>query len=642
MDRKYTAAGVICFLISFLLSRAAVQCLALEWTTTGIIAVFIIGVLIIASFLLGVIYLFISTRRVSKYHTLFSALACFMFKYYLFYIGKRRLVELRRGCVDSRSTQEDRLQLIMSKNKNTDYGRKFNLKDIHSLKDFQSKHPLTQYDHYKQFIQRVAKGEKNVMTVEPVTRLVLTSGTTGLGKQIPQDINQMYNAHAITLRIQSEFFSNFQPLNKEFRIHCNSKIRESEAGITIAAGAAVDRRIKSLLIAYSTPPDGFLIENIQDAFYVHFLFALRERELGSTFAIFTSIIVDGFKYLEQHWPEMVEDIANGTINATLTLPASIREELTKAMGEGDAERAAEVKRECERGQDGIMRRLWPTMQSITAIDNIGLRETLMQTVAKGIRVYSMLYGSSEALIGFNLNPIKEGYEEFVLNIRDVIFEFINEGDVYEDNPKTFLIDEVEIGKKYELVISQLWGLYRYRFGDVIQVTGFYQNCPKVKFLYRTATLLNLFGEKVDQVVITGSLAAALGNWQGVTLKHYSVTESTMVSTARANTDDKSKGAHYVFFLEMEGNDEDTSVRNIDTDKLSEQIDENIYNRHEFFRTFRDTNQISSCKVYLVKSNTFGKLKSFVLANTTASEVQFKMPKKLRTKEMTVLMLDNLL
>lgn len=306
-----------------------------------------------------------------------------MFKYYLFYIGKRRLVELRRGCVDSRSTQEDRLQLIMSKNKNTDYGRKFNLKDIHSLKDFQSKHPLTQYDHYKQFIQRVAKGEKNVMTVEPVTRLVLTSGTTGLGKQIPQDINQMYNAHATTLRIQSEFFSNFQPLNKEFRIHCNSKIRESEAGITIAAGAAVDRRIKSLLIAYSTPPDGFLIENIQDAFYVHFLFALRERELGSTFAIFTSIIVDGFKYLEQHWPEMVEDIANGTINATLTLPASIREELTKAMGEGDAERAAEVRRECERGQDGIMRRLWPTMQSITAIDNIGLRETLMQTVAKG-------------------------------------------------------------------------------------------------------------------------------------------------------------------------------------------------------------------------------------------------------------------
>lgn len=56
--------------------------------------------------------------------------------------------------------------------------------------------------------------------------------------------------------------------------------------------------------------------------------------------------------------------------------------------------------------------------------------------------------------------------------------------------------------------------------------------------HRTATLLNLFGEKVDQVVITGSLAAALGNWQGVTLKHYSVTESTMVSAARANTDGK--------------------------------------------------------------------------------------------------------
>ncbi|PIK36748.1 putative indole-3-acetic acid-amido synthetase GH3.5 [Apostichopus japonicus] len=641
MALKYAATAVTCFLISFLLCTILRYC-ALEWSVTSIIIVFITGPMVLVSFLLGVIYLFISTRLVSKYHTLLSALACFMLRYYSLHLGRKAIGDLRRSCLNPRSVQEDRIRFIMKKNQNTDYGTKFNLKDINSLKDLQSKHPLTQYDHYKQFVQRVAKGEKNVMTVEPVTRLVVTSGTTGEGKQIPQDVFQLSHYYGVTSLIQSEGFPDVQPMQKEFRIHCNSKIRRSEGGIIVSSAGAVNETMKNWLIAYSTPPDGFLIEDIQVAFYIHFLFALRERELGSTFAIFTSIMVDGFKYLDQHWPEMVEDITNGTINAKVTLPAAVREELTKAMGEGDPERAQEVRQECEKGQQGIMRRLWPYMRSVTAIDNIRMRETLMQTIAEGLQVYSMMYGCSEAVVGTNLNPFKKGDEEYVLNITEAVFEFISEQDVYEDKPKTYFVDEIEVGKNYEVVISQLWGFYRYRFGDVIQVTGFYQSCPKVKFLYRTATLLNLFGEKVNQVVIAESLAAALENWPEVTMKHYCVAESTMVSAVQPSTDDKSRGAHYIFFLELEANEKSQSVQNVDTDKLGQQIDENIYQRHEFFRTFRDTKQISSSDVYLVKPGAFEKLKSFVLATSTTSVLQFKMPLKLRTKEMTKLMLDNLL
>lgn len=52
-------------------------------------------------------------------------------------------------------------------------------------------------------------------------------------------------------------------------------------------------------------------------------------------------------------------------------------------------------------------------------------------------------------------------------------------------------------------------------------------------------MLNLFGEKVNQVVIAESLAAALENWPGVTMKHYCVAESTMVSAVQPSTDGKS-------------------------------------------------------------------------------------------------------
>ena len=54
----------------------------------------------------------------------------------------------------------------------------------------------------------------------------------------------------------------------------------------------------------------------------------------------------------------------------------------------------------------------------------------------------------------------------------------------EENPKTLLLDEVEKGKNYELVMTTRTGLYRYRNGDVIEVSGFHENCPVFKMKYR--------------------------------------------------------------------------------------------------------------------------------------------------------------
>ena len=44
--------------------------------------------------------------------------------------------------------------------------------------------------------------------------------------------------------------------------------------------------------------------------------------------------------------------------------------------------------------------------------------------------------------------------------------------------------QVELGGVYELVITNLAGLCRYRFGDVVQVSGFHKQAPQVSFLYR--------------------------------------------------------------------------------------------------------------------------------------------------------------
>ena len=44
--------------------------------------------------------------------------------------------------------------------------------------------------------------------------------------------------------------------------------------------------------------------------------------------------------------------------------------------------------------------------------------------------------------------------------------------------------QVEVGKQYEIVVSNPYGLYRNRFGDVVEIVGFYKTLPKYRFLYR--------------------------------------------------------------------------------------------------------------------------------------------------------------
>ena len=47
----------------------------------------------------------------------------------------------------------------------------------------------------------------------------------------------------------------------------------------------------------------------------------------------------------------------------------------------------------------------------------------------------------------------------------------------EKQPDTLLVDEVEQGERYELVITARCGLFRFRMGDMIQVVGFHEQCP---------------------------------------------------------------------------------------------------------------------------------------------------------------------
>ena len=48
----------------------------------------------------------------------------------------------------------------------------------------------------------------------------------------------------------------------------------------------------------------------------------------------------------------------------------------------------------------------------------------------------------------------------------------------------FYYFQLEVGQMYEVVVTNWYGLYRNRFGDVIKVEGYTKNTPKYTFQYR--------------------------------------------------------------------------------------------------------------------------------------------------------------
>lgn len=158
-------------------------------------------------------------------------------------------------------------------------------------------------------------------------------------------------------------------------------------------GSLIAPWMKKFLVILSTPGEGFFISRPFEATYIHLLFGLRDRNLGGIMANFTSNLMSAMRQLEHCWQDIVSDIEHGTISY-LNLESDVQKKFAKSLGSGDPERAAELKTEFEKGFDGIIRRVWPHIHYINAVDSAGLKGVLLDTYAKGMPclIFNKHYG----------------------------------------------------------------------------------------------------------------------------------------------------------------------------------------------------------------------------------------------------------
>ncbi len=481
-------------------------------------------------------------------------------------LGQKVLKEFE---VETQNAMEETTNLLMEllkDNKDTEYGKKYDFAGIKTIEDYQRKVPVITYDNIAEPLERMLEGKKNILTAYEFHHMNETSGTVGNPKVVPMTekqskVYERYN-YLLPLGVLMNEVDNDWLNGRAFCTSSgtcktmDSDITVGEASAKMAdyvkgGAAAADAMIRTM---YTSPLEGLAPAPKTDTKYIHTRFALMDGDVRGIVTGFYSVIVLYLQYLADNYELLIEDIEKGTINEDIMMPDDVRASLLSKI-EPMPERAKELREIFKNGADfPFVKKIWRNFKYILGVGGDGFQvyDKLIKERFTGEGVAN-LYAGITASEGLWTAPITTEDTSSVIVPRAAFIEFlpVEAGD---DFTKCVTMDKVEVGKIYELVITNLSGFYRYRMSDAVKVTGFYNNAPKVEFMYRVNRTINLAEEKTTEKALQITVEKVAEEF-GFNLADFSVYPDTSVTPNK-----------YIFLIEPTKEQYD-----IDMKKLQESV-----------------------------------------------------------------------
>ncbi|XP_039116130.1 jasmonoyl--L-amino acid synthetase GH3.5-like [Dioscorea cayenensis subsp. rotundata] len=537
---------------------------------------------------------------------------------------------------DAAQVQRETLRWILEENSEAEYLQSLGLAGRTDPESFKACVPLVTHKDLEPYVQRIADGDFSpVLTGSPITSLSLSSGTTqGRPKLVP--FNEELVKSTMQIYRTSYAFRNkeFPTMNgKALQFIYGSKQFMTKGGLTATTATTNVYRseqfkhtMKDIQSQCCSPDEVIFGSDFHQSLYCHLLCGLIFSEevqlISSTFA---HSLVHAFRTFEQVWEELCDDIREGVLSDRITMPA-MRDAVSKIL-KPNPELADTIRDKCEGLSNwyGVIPVLWPNAKYV-----YGIMTGSMEPYLKKLRHYtgslplmSADYGSSEGWVGANINPSLAPESATFAVLPDIAyFEFIPLSENSEDQEleqssstshNTELepvgLTEVEVGKEYEILFTNVAGLYRYRLGDVVKVAGFHNSTPELRFVRRRSLLLTINIDKNTEKDLQLAVEEAT---------KLLAAEKLEVVDFSSHVDVSTDPGHYVIFWELSGNAREDVLSNC-CDCLD--------------RAFIDAGYVSSRKVRsigplelrIVKRGTFQKILDHFLS-LGAAVSQFKTPR----------------
>ena len=248
----------------------------------------------------------------------------------------------------------------------------------------------------------------------------------------------------------------------------------------------------------TSPVEATVLEPGKDTHYIHCRFALEDRDVTGINVMYYSWLLNMLEYIDKEYEMLIDDIEKGTISDSVSLPADCRESLLKKI-KPMPERAAELREIFKDGPNlQYLPLIWPKLTYIfgTKGGSFATYDRTLREKYTGEGLTRIYYGVT-ATEGMFSMPVEVDTADSVLCPGSLFFEFLPV-DANDDFSQVVTMDKVEVGKSYEFIITNFAGLYRYRMSDSVEIVGWYNQTPLVKFIGRVDKSVNISGERIPE------------------------------------------------------------------------------------------------------------------------------------------------
>jgi len=398
---------------------------------------------------------------------------------------------------DPMAAQRRALLEYLCRNRNTEYGRKYGFAGILSIGDYRKRVPLSDCETMRPYLDRMAKGEDNILVSDKVLFFGLTSGTTSKPKFIPTT-GYSESKKARLTSLWSYYISRDHPNVTDGRILAivsPEVTGHTEGGIPYGAETGYGYRGLPGIIRglYCLPHAVFEITDY-DARYYTILRIGMAHNVTDIATLNPNTLVLLCQKIAGWQDGLISDIEKGALSGKLNIDGAIRKKIEKGLSP-DPERAAELRRILKEKGELLPKYFWPELALIECWKGSTMRLYLdeLGRYFGNVPTRDMGCLSTEARSSISMSDTGA---EGVLAIETNFYEFIPKENMGKPDKKALLCDELEKGREYFIVVTTPGGLYRYNIDDIVRVDGFFNKTPLIEFVQKGMSATSLAGEKL--------------------------------------------------------------------------------------------------------------------------------------------------
>lgn len=409
---------------------------------------------------------------------------------------QRRLASIHHFRDNPHEVQQAVLQSLLHTARTTAWGRRYGYADAPSAPDFAQRVPISTYEQLYPEIERVLRGEADVLWPGRAEWFAKSSGTTNArSKFIPVTRASLHEGHYRAGRDMTALATLYYPE-------------------TDALGG------KTLSLGGTHGPNPFRPDG--PASHVGDVSAVIMQNLPA-WAEFIRTPPLELALLDE-WEEKIERIARHVLTADVRVLAGVPTWMIVLL-----RRVTELA-----GAESIVD-VWPRLGLFLhgAVAFGPYRELFRQLIPSARMHYLEIYNASEGYLALQDEPDSE--DLLLLLNHGIYYEFLPTDQWDAPEPRAIGLEAVELGRTYALIISTSAGLWRYNIGDTVRFTSL---APyRIRIVGRTKHFLNAFGEEVVVENADAAVAAAC-QATGTTVRDY--TAAPIYFAAHNNA---SRGGH---------------------------------------------------------------------------------------------------